>query len=104
MVLRMKKMKMLIFYTPPMQNHYFWGPMEAEKACQSDLETIFWAIDIDALITMHVQEARDAAGGGWRVSDALKLRGARLDKTLRIEFRSIGVFNSGGWISGCPYT
>ena len=38
---------MLFFYTSPLQNYYFWGPMEAEMARQSGLETIFWAIDID---------------------------------------------------------
>ena len=103
-MLRMKKVKTLILHTPPMQNHYFWGPMEAEKARQSDLETIFWAIDIDALITMHVQETWDAAGGGGGSRMLWNFGGAGLDKTLRIEFRSIGVFNSGGWISGCPYT
>ena len=41
LLLGMRNVRMLIFYTPPMQNHYFCGPMEAEKACQSDLETIF---------------------------------------------------------------
>ena len=30
MMLRMRKVKMLIFDTPPLQNQYFWGPMEAK--------------------------------------------------------------------------
>ena len=62
-MIKIKKVKNLFFYTPPMQNHYFWGPMEAEMARQSGLETIFWAIDIDECIRMRVQEAWDAAGG-----------------------------------------
>ena len=37
--------------------------MEAEMARQSGLETIFWAIDIDEYIAMHVQEAWDAVWG-----------------------------------------
>ena len=57
LLLKIRKVKMLIFYTPPMQNHYFWTPKEAEKAWQSDLETFFWALDIDALLTMQVEEA-----------------------------------------------
>ena len=37
-------------------------------------------------------------GGEGGVADFVcsKILGAGLDKTLRIEFRSIGVFNSGG--------
>ena len=50
----MKKVQLLIFYTPPLQNHYFWGPREAEIVSQSGLETIFWASDMDERIAMHV--------------------------------------------------
>ena len=46
-LLRMNNVKMLIFDTPPLQNHYFWGPVKAKTARQSGLGTIFWAIDID---------------------------------------------------------
>ena len=65
MIIKMKKVKKLIFYTPPLQNHYFWGPMEAGMARQSGWETIFWTIDIDEYIAMHVQEIWDALGCGW---------------------------------------
>jgi len=37
----MRKVKKLFFYTAPLQNHYFWGAMEAEMARKSGLETIF---------------------------------------------------------------
>ena len=30
LLLRMRNVKMLIFYTPPLQNHYFWVPREAK--------------------------------------------------------------------------
>ena len=29
-VLRMKKVKSVIFYTPPSQNHHFWVPVKAK--------------------------------------------------------------------------
>ena len=33
----MKKVKKLNFYTPPLQNHYFWVPMEAKIELQRGL-------------------------------------------------------------------
>ena len=48
MMLRMKKVKSLIFYTPPMQNHYFWVPMEAKIELQSKLGASFITIKNDA--------------------------------------------------------
>ena len=30
----MNKVKKLILYTPPMQNHYFWVPMEVKIELQ----------------------------------------------------------------------
>ena len=35
---------MLILYTPPLQNHYFWVPVEGKMEAQGPLETIFRAI------------------------------------------------------------
>ena len=46
-MLRMKKVKKLILYTPPMQNHYFWVPMEAKIELQSKLGASFIAIKND---------------------------------------------------------
>ena len=34
MMLRMKKVKMLLFDAPPVQNHCFWVPMEAKMEGQ----------------------------------------------------------------------
>ena len=47
MKLRVKNVKSLIFYTPPMQNHYFWFPMEAKIELQSKLGASFIAIKND---------------------------------------------------------
>ena len=41
MMSKMKKVKMLIFDTPPMQNHCFWDPMGAK------IEPIFIVIEYD---------------------------------------------------------
>ena len=43
---------------------------------------------------MHVQEVWGAVWGGWPSKGCFKIEGAGLDKTLIIQFRSIGVFNS----------
>ena len=43
----MKKVKMLIFDTPPLQNHSFWGPMEAKMEPKWGLKSIFIAIEND---------------------------------------------------------
>ena len=51
---------------------------------------------------MHVQEAWGAVWGGWPSKGWSKSEGAGLDKTLIIQFRLIGVFNSGGGMYGCP--
>ena len=45
---------------------------------------------------MHVQEAWGAVWGGVAAVVCTKILGARLDRMLRIEFRSIGVFKSEG--------
>ena len=47
MMLRIKKVKMLIFYTSPLQNHYFGVPMEAMMEPKYGLEWIFTAIETD---------------------------------------------------------
>ena len=47
-MLRVRKVKMFLFYIPPLQNQCFWGPVEAEMERQGGLETIFWAIDSNA--------------------------------------------------------
>ena len=38
---------MLIFDTPPMQNQYFWGPMEVKMEVKWGLKSIFIAIEND---------------------------------------------------------
>ena len=47
MLFRMKKMKILILHTSPLQNHYFWVPMEVKMEPQYRLETTFIAIEND---------------------------------------------------------
>ena len=47
MILRMIKVKMLIFDTPPMQNQYFWGPMEVKMEVKGGLKSILIAIEND---------------------------------------------------------
>ena len=46
-MLRMKKVKMLIFDTSPLQNHYFWIPMDAKMEPKIDSKAIFIAIEKD---------------------------------------------------------
>ena len=41
----MEEVEYLIFYTPPLQNHYFWVPMKAKIEPQWRLETIFMAME-----------------------------------------------------------
>ena len=47
MMLRMIKVKMLIFDTPPLQNQCFWIPMEVKMEVKSGLKSIFIAIEND---------------------------------------------------------
>ena len=47
MILRMIKVKMLIFDTSPMQNQYFWGPMEVKMEVKGGLKSIFIVIEND---------------------------------------------------------
>ena len=56
MVLRMKNMELLIFYTPPLQNHHFPLPMDAKMPLQWCPETIFVAIESDARKAMLCRE------------------------------------------------
>ena len=44
-MLRMKKVKMLIFDTPPLQNHCFWIAVEGKMESQGRQKTIFRAIE-----------------------------------------------------------
>ena len=44
---RMKKVKLSILYTPPLQNHYFGVPMKAKMEPQWRLETVCMAIEND---------------------------------------------------------
>ena len=46
-MIKMNKVKKLILYTPPLQNHYFWFPMEARIELQSELGASFIAIQND---------------------------------------------------------
>ena len=46
-MLRMKKVKMLIVDTPPLQNLCFWVPMEPKMEPKWALESIFVAIGND---------------------------------------------------------
>ena len=41
MLLGMKKVKIMILWTPPLQNHYFWGPKRAKMNGKIRLEVIF---------------------------------------------------------------
>ena len=43
----MKKVKMLIFDTPPIKNHCFWVPMEAKMEPKCGSKSIFIAIEND---------------------------------------------------------
>ena len=56
MVLRMKNMELLIFYTLPLQNHHFPLPMDAKMPLQWRPETIFVAIESDARKAMLCRE------------------------------------------------
>ena len=47
MLLGMEKMKILIFDTPPLQNHHFWVLVEAKLEPPWHLKAIFTAIETD---------------------------------------------------------
>ena len=47
MTLKMKKVKIVIFYTPPVQNHYFWVPVDAKMEPQRGLEPNIMASEND---------------------------------------------------------
>ena len=55
-MLKMKKVKMLIFNTPPLQNQCFWVPMEAKMEAKWRLKSIFIAIENDDGKTMLYRE------------------------------------------------
>ena len=56
MVLRMKKCRIIHFYTPPLQNHNFWLPMDTKMPPQWRPGTILAAIKIDARKAMLCRE------------------------------------------------
>ena len=56
MVLRMKNVQLLIFHTPPLQNHHFWVPMEAKMEPQWRLEPIFIESENDDRNAMPCRE------------------------------------------------
>ena len=45
MTATMEEVKFLFFYTPPLQNHYFWVPVRAKMQPQWHPETIFMALE-----------------------------------------------------------
>ena len=47
MLIRMKKLKMLIFATPPIKNQWLWVPMEAVMKPKWDLKLIFIPLEND---------------------------------------------------------
>ena len=47
MMLRMRKVKMLIFDTPPIKDQCFWVPMEVKMEVKWSLKSIFIAIEND---------------------------------------------------------
>ena len=47
MMLRMRKVKMLIFDTPPIKNQGFWLPREAKMEPKFNSQSIFIAIESD---------------------------------------------------------
>ena len=67
MTLRMIKVKMLIFDTPPLQNHCFWVPMEAKMEPKWSLESISIAIETDVYKVMLFREGLEGPGlaGPW---------------------------------------
>ena len=98
----MKKVNKFIFYTPPSQNHCFWGSMRAKMEGKRDLETIFRVLDVNNTYqcTFSRNSRRQGVGQGQPPN---KLGGAGLDKTPRIGFRSIGVHKSRHRVSRAPY-
>ena len=65
LLLGMRNVKMLIFYTPPMQNHYFWGPKKAKMNGKSGLEAIFSVFEaiLKQQCTIHRIPRRQGGGG-----------------------------------------
>ena len=56
MVLRLKNVQLLIFYTPPLQNHHFGPPLDTKMPPQWRPESIFAVIEIDARKGMLCRE------------------------------------------------
>ena len=54
--LKMKSVKMLIFNTPPLQNHCFGVPMEVKMEPKRGLKSIFIAIENDDRKVMLYRE------------------------------------------------
>ena len=79
---------MLIFDTPPLQNHCFLNPMNAKMHGKSDLGTIFWVLDIDNHIPMHVQQDSETPEGGVHAFTTLESTRAR-NSTKRPESVSV---------------
>ena len=74
-MLRMKKVKMLIFDTPPLQNHCFGDPRKAKMDGKSEWEAIFWVLDVENRIAMHVEQESETPEGGVHAFTPLKAQG-----------------------------
>ena len=59
-MLRMIKVKMFIFDTTPLQNQYFWGPMEVKMEVKWVLKSIFIAIENDDRKVMLYREGSES--------------------------------------------
>ena len=66
-MIRMKLMFFLFSYTSPLQNHYFWVPMEAKMQPTWEVESIFIAIEDDGRKVMLLREGVEELGlaGPW---------------------------------------
>ena len=66
-MLKMEKVKMLIFDTPPLQNHYFWVPMEAKMEPKWGSKSIFIVIENDTWKMMLFRGGCGSKDNGQRV-------------------------------------
>ena len=102
-MLRMKKVKMLIFDTPPIKNQCFWVPMEAKMEPKWSLKSILIAIRHDDWKMMLYREALGRAGASWGKGPWVRTRRGASTKCKLLKDRREGCSELRSPVPGSPY-